>query len=464
MHARTAHALARAGADATGILEHWEEVDGGAWVLRPPVDREPVAAVHFVGGAFVGAAPQLTYGAFLQALAEYGVLVVATPYRTSLDQYAVAQEIQFCYDRAERALGDELSSLPCFGLGHSLGALLLLLGGARFAPARAGNVLMSFNCRRLSDAVPLFDPALAPLTEALGPPLRETFVALGGARAREALRAPLGAAAEALPPLARQLLPLVQQLDALAEDFADATAAGDFTPTPDEARKLICAKYAVRKVRALVRLRASASRAPPCRPSRAHSSPTDPGALARHCASTPARTRMQNLLLRFREDDIDETSALAAALLAPGSAASSELDLRVVSLEGGHARPNAQVLPYLDVAVPPEVADAAAASGAVLQGLADSLGPLADTIVAAGVGTNTPVGALAQEAAASAAANVRELGGAFEAASKVGSTAKATAAQNLATEEDLSDLARGIAKWMADGEDPERTCFPEGRR
>ena len=148
-------------------------------MLRPPVDREPVAAVHFVGGAFVGAAPQLTYGAFLQALAEYGVLVVATPYRTSLDQYAVAQEIQFCYDRAERLLGDELSSLPCFGLGPSLGALLLLLGGARFAPARAGNVLLSFNCRRLSDAVLSACDANA-LSRAAGRP--RARAAHGGAR------------------------------------------------------------------------------------------------------------------------------------------------------------------------------------------------------------------------------------------------------------------------------------------
>lgn len=41
----------------------------GAWVLRP--SSLPVSAVvHFVGGAFVGASPQLTYGLFLRRLAE----------------------------------------------------------------------------------------------------------------------------------------------------------------------------------------------------------------------------------------------------------------------------------------------------------------------------------------------------------------------------------------------------------
>lgn len=35
----------------------------------------PKAIVHFIGGAFVGAAPQLSYRALLEALAARGVLV-----------------------------------------------------------------------------------------------------------------------------------------------------------------------------------------------------------------------------------------------------------------------------------------------------------------------------------------------------------------------------------------------------
>lgn len=41
----------------------------GAWVLRPK-NSKPVAVVHFVGGIFVGAAPQLTYRLFLERLSE----------------------------------------------------------------------------------------------------------------------------------------------------------------------------------------------------------------------------------------------------------------------------------------------------------------------------------------------------------------------------------------------------------
>ena len=39
------------------------------WVLKPQVGI-PSAIVHFVGGVFVGAAPQLTYRLFLERLAD----------------------------------------------------------------------------------------------------------------------------------------------------------------------------------------------------------------------------------------------------------------------------------------------------------------------------------------------------------------------------------------------------------
>jgi hypothetical protein len=41
----------------------------GAWVLRPK-SSDPSFVVHFIGGIFVGAAPQVTYRFFLERLAE----------------------------------------------------------------------------------------------------------------------------------------------------------------------------------------------------------------------------------------------------------------------------------------------------------------------------------------------------------------------------------------------------------
>ena len=44
-------------------------------MLYPPKNRAPEAVVHFLGGAFVGAAPQLSYRLFLEALSNRNALV-----------------------------------------------------------------------------------------------------------------------------------------------------------------------------------------------------------------------------------------------------------------------------------------------------------------------------------------------------------------------------------------------------
>jgi dipeptidyl aminopeptidase/acylaminoacyl peptidase len=65
-----------------GVVTDWQEVSGN-WVLIPP---KPTAIVHFLGGAFVAAAPQLTYRWLLEALASQGYAVVATPFVNTLDR------------------------------------------------------------------------------------------------------------------------------------------------------------------------------------------------------------------------------------------------------------------------------------------------------------------------------------------------------------------------------------------
>ena len=56
----------------------WQRI-GACDVLLPEFGGECGAIVHFVGGALVGGAPQNTYGAFLETLADFGVCVVANP-------------------------------------------------------------------------------------------------------------------------------------------------------------------------------------------------------------------------------------------------------------------------------------------------------------------------------------------------------------------------------------------------
>ncbi|KAF9595273.1 hypothetical protein IFM89_038408 [Coptis chinensis] len=87
--------------DGWGVSGDWREVEG-AWVLRPRNSR-PTSVVHFIG-----------------------------------------DEAQFKFDRCVRSLQD-ISDLPTFGIGHSLGSV------------------------EASSAVPLFSPVIVPMAQSFGP-------------------------------------------------------------------------------------------------------------------------------------------------------------------------------------------------------------------------------------------------------------------------------------------------------
>jgi hypothetical protein len=169
-------AEATAPSDARG----WRELEG-TWVLSPPDPAaDPRAVVHFCGGAFVGASPQLTYRLFLERLcARANVTIVATPFAIGFEHLRIADDAQFAFDRALRALVAEdatrYASIPTFGVGHSMGALLHSIIGARYELAnstrRCGNALMSFNNKPATDAIPAFAEAVAPGVQALSPVL-----------------------------------------------------------------------------------------------------------------------------------------------------------------------------------------------------------------------------------------------------------------------------------------------------
>ncbi|KAF5726603.1 hypothetical protein HS088_TW22G00283 [Tripterygium wilfordii] len=156
---------------AWGGSSDWSEVEG-AWVLKPK-SSIPNSVVHFIGGVFVGAAPQLTYRLFLERLAQKGILVIATPYASGFDHFFIADEVQFKFDRCHRFLGETVRDLPTFGIGHSLGSVIHLLMASRYAVQRNGNILMSFNNKEASLAIPLFSPVVVPMAQSLGPLLSQ---------------------------------------------------------------------------------------------------------------------------------------------------------------------------------------------------------------------------------------------------------------------------------------------------
>jgi hypothetical protein len=188
---------------------NWQEISG-SWVLIP---RRPIGVVHFLGGAFVATAPNLTYRCLLEQLGKAGYAVIATPFVNTLDHAAIARSVLNRFEnilerlQATNALGQ--SYLPIYGVGHSMGCKLHLLIGSLYSVERAGNILISFNNYPV-----------------------------------------------------RRAIPFIEQLE------LDATFNLEFTPSPEETNLLIAKNYEVRR----------------------------------------------NLLIRFNNDEIDQTATLSPVL------------------------------------------------------------------------------------------------------------------------------------------------------
>lgn len=142
---------------------NWEEIHGN-FLLRPPLeDGPPRALLHFLGGALVGSAPHISYRYMLERLAAEGYLVVATPYELSFDHLTTCDDIIERFERIAAPLARTYGAVPVIGIGHSCGSLLQLLITSLFPDTpRAANVLISFNNKPISDAVPFFDEFFAP--------------------------------------------------------------------------------------------------------------------------------------------------------------------------------------------------------------------------------------------------------------------------------------------------------------
>jgi hypothetical protein len=144
----------------------WQEVSGN-WILVPSYSR---GIIHFLGGAFVAAAPSLTYRWLLENLANEGYLIVATPFINTFDHNTIAKEVLITFDQAMRYLYKRVlppeRTLPIYGLGHSMGCKVHLLINSLWEVERAGNIYMSFNNYPARRSIPFleqviqFNPAL----------------------------------------------------------------------------------------------------------------------------------------------------------------------------------------------------------------------------------------------------------------------------------------------------------------
>jgi hypothetical protein len=131
----------------------WEEIVGN-WVYLP---RSPRAIIHFLGGAFVATAPQITYRLLLEDLAQQGYGIIATPFFNTFDHYAITDEVYRSLERLLARLPRSISGLPIYGMGHSMGCKVHLLLCSQYDVQRNGNIFIAFNNFSAKDSVPLLN-------------------------------------------------------------------------------------------------------------------------------------------------------------------------------------------------------------------------------------------------------------------------------------------------------------------
>eukprot|EP00741_Cyanophora_paradoxa_P006545 tig00001024_g6335.t1 len=289
----------------------WEQV-GENWVYRPSENPDDIRGiVHFVGGAFVGRVPQLSYRYLLEQIASKGFIIVATPHELNFDLDAMARGIASKLDAAMNSFAWDLwniQSLPVIGVGHSLGALMQsYITSQRLSKTkRAGNVLISWNNKPATEAIPLFEPLVSPFLKQVGPfsgPISESaaFAADQALMLGERLVAQLPSFAPPilrdLPSLGAQLLPAIGQVQPLIEQISASAAGVEFKPSPEEMRAAIGRSYAAPRT----------------------------------------------LLVKFRDDSIDQSEDIRELLGKSGARGAGRVEF--MELNGTHVEPLAQELP-----------------------------------------------------------------------------------------------------------------------
>ncbi len=157
------------------MIMDWQEISGN-WVYVP---RQPRAVVHFLGGAFVAAAPHITYRLLLEDLAKQGYAIIATPFLNTFDHRSIASDVYNSFEDTLELLQNRrylpAEGLPIYGVGHSMGCKLHLLIGSMYDVDRSGNILISFNNFSARDAVPLMGQIPVEFNVEFAPSPQETL-------------------------------------------------------------------------------------------------------------------------------------------------------------------------------------------------------------------------------------------------------------------------------------------------
>ncbi|CAA6673039.1 unnamed protein product [Spirodela intermedia] len=228
-------------------------------VIPPPSGRKPLAVIMFLGGAFVGAVPEVTYSYLLELLAEEGFLLVSVPYNVTFDHSRAAREVYEMFNGCMEKLSAsgvpdtelsaaDLTDLPLYSVGHSNGALLQLMVGSYFSEKiPKANAIISFNNKPASVAVPYFEQ-LGPLVSQTIPVVEASpLYSLATSASGDAWKAFLDTTSTFLKgydqEAAVSLNKFVDQLPSVINEVTQG--ASEFKPTPSENRDLFSKSYNV---------------------------------------------------------------------------------------------------------------------------------------------------------------------------------------------------------------------------
>lgn len=342
------------------LSRSWEPL-GGNLLLRP--SSPPRAVLHFIGGAFVGAAPHIAYRSLLERLASRGYVIVASPYDISLDYLSTASTLADAWERIETDLALDYGALPVVGLGHSAGATYHAILSSLFADAcpRAANVLVSFNNKKAEDAIPAYREVFAPAfrvaveaERALPEGVREAFAAAPG-RVEEALMAAPGVpkqVRENVLPTLREARRVLEQIAPMVREIGGAPPDGTVSSAADE-------EFTGGGANASAIDPAPEFYPPPAEVQAAVESLYSAG---------------QTLLVRFASDGIDESSRAEEMLRMRGAGVDVDAPaVTLVELPGSHITPLAQDIPQH---LPAEVDNGVQSAWAAADGGAQPAAPM----------------------------------------------------------------------------------------
>ena len=225
-------------------------------VAVAPSRSRPRGIVHFLGGAFAGAAPYLFYSSFIDRLADSGYTVVVTPYNVTFQHEICARNVRNAFINAIQELRESpklawaapLQGAPVHGVGHSNGALMhAIIGSLSDLPQiNASNVLISFNNRQVSEAVPIPLDPLQALVQPMRGDGRLENMAKSAVGQILSTAEDLGAVDAEMRTNIEQILPAATQVASVFDEVGDGQFS-DFTPSPEENERLFESAYSVPK-------------------------------------------------------------------------------------------------------------------------------------------------------------------------------------------------------------------------